>query len=778
MSKKALLLSILVASVSVLSFLAYDFQSSTDEPALKPEKVNHESIYIADVKPILETRCVVCHACYDAPCQLKLGSYEGIQRGASKDVVYDGERFLEANLTRLFEDAHSVEEWREKGFFSVLSESTENDESPEPSALIAKMLTLKQENPLPATKLLPDSIELDINHEYQCASNDEFDEFQQDYPLHGMPYGLPKISSEKHKQLIDWINNGAAGNDKFVIDSDTQKKIDEWEQFFNGDSTKEQLVSRYIFEHLFLVNLHFGEEQDKQYFKLVRSATAPGDPIEGIYTRRPFDDPEVDRVFYRFKPVLGSIVHKAHLPMRLDQNRMKKWKNWFLDQQYEVTELPSYESEKASNPFVTFAQLPVRSRYKYMLDEAQNTIMQFIKGPVCRGQIALNVINDHFWVVFLDPDQDLVDSDNGLMQQARQKILLPAEEESSALPTSWIEYAEMERDYLEAKAMYVKQKLQEDIAVDLNLLWDGYGENDNASLTVFRHFDAASVVKGLVGDAPQTAWVLSYPLFERIHYLLVAGYDVYGNLGHQLNSRIYMDFLRMEGEYNFLALLPPESRKKVREKWYRGSVSEVEKFVYEANEHGSRTDINYETNDHLSELLAKIKDYLAEVNSQRHELSNTFSNPSTIGLLNAINRKTGVGASIFPQSSILQVYEQNSGVTHYFTLLRHSAHSNISHLFSENDRRLPEEDTMTIGSGLMTSHPNAFMQVSIAELPEFTNAINDLSSAQDYTVFMDKYGVRRTDPDFWEFADNMHRYYKQNYPVEFGLLDFNRLENR
>jgi len=30
--------------------------------------------YLNEVKPILENRCVVCHGCYDAPCQLKLTS--------------------------------------------------------------------------------------------------------------------------------------------------------------------------------------------------------------------------------------------------------------------------------------------------------------------------------------------------------------------------------------------------------------------------------------------------------------------------------------------------------------------------------------------------------------------------------------------------------------------------------------------------------------------------------------------------------------------------------
>lgn len=42
--------------------------------------------YREDVQPVLERRCVVCHACYDAPCQLLLSSHAGLDRGASKQV--------------------------------------------------------------------------------------------------------------------------------------------------------------------------------------------------------------------------------------------------------------------------------------------------------------------------------------------------------------------------------------------------------------------------------------------------------------------------------------------------------------------------------------------------------------------------------------------------------------------------------------------------------------------------------------------------------------------
>ena len=43
--------------------------------------------YYQHTRPILEQRCVVCHGCYDAPCQLKLDSYEGLLRGANIEKV-------------------------------------------------------------------------------------------------------------------------------------------------------------------------------------------------------------------------------------------------------------------------------------------------------------------------------------------------------------------------------------------------------------------------------------------------------------------------------------------------------------------------------------------------------------------------------------------------------------------------------------------------------------------------------------------------------------------
>jgi len=157
-------------------------------------------------------------------------------------------------------------------------------------------------------------------------------------------------------------------------------RIGQWEAFLNVPSLKSRLMSRYIYEHWFLAHLYFDDLPVGKYFELVRSRTPPGQPIDLIVTRRPFEDPGVSRVYYRLRPVTATLVSKTHMPYALNPARMARFQSWFIDEPYRVTTLPSHQPEVAGNPFVAFEQLPVRSRYRMMLDEAQFTVMGFIKG--------------------------------------------------------------------------------------------------------------------------------------------------------------------------------------------------------------------------------------------------------------------------------------------------------------------------------------------------------------------------------------------------------------
>src|SRR5690606_11039810 len=126
--------------------------------------------------------------------------------------------------------------------------------------------------------------------------------------------------------------------------------------------------------HLFLADLQLPSAPDT-HFKLVRSRTAPGEAIDRIATRRPFDDPQVERVYYRLWRDPSSRLAKNFLPYKLEAYRRARWQALFYDTDYAVTQWPGYAPEIAANPFASLAQLPVGSRYRFMLDEAQFTIM-------------------------------------------------------------------------------------------------------------------------------------------------------------------------------------------------------------------------------------------------------------------------------------------------------------------------------------------------------------------------------------------------------------------
>lgn len=738
-------------------------------PALTAEDASVTRGYPQSVKSVIEQRCMVCHGCYDAPCQLKLDDWIGLERGASKEKVYNGARLRSGTLTRLYEDALSAQEWRDKGFSPVLNgEDTD-------SGVAYRMLQLKEAHPLPTEGPLPDSFDFSLNREQSCPTPQEFDDYASERPLQGMPYGFPELDPDSLAVLTEWLKTGAPAEALAPRPDSEQRTVAEWEAFLNKDDNKSQLMSRYIYEHLFIGNLYFDDLPDPSaWYRLVRSRTPPGQDIDIIASRRPYDDPGSSTFYYRLQQRPTTLLAKRHMPYALNAKRRQRWRALFIERDYEVTKLPDYQGGNAANPFITFEQLPVNSRYRFMLDEAHFTIQAYIKGPVCRGQVALNVIDDHFWVAFTKPSLTDTERRARFLAEEAQHMRLPQENRSLTVTLlKWRRYAKAQKHYLQADAREIANLVDEDaISLDMSLIWDGGPEqNDNASLTVFRHFDSATVVKGLVGQQPNTMWIIDYSLLERIHYLLVAGFDVYGKVGHQLESRLYMDFLRMEGEQNFLRLLPVGHRIALRDYWYRGAKSHVKNFlVPEKNAEFQRESaIEFVSDDPKSELMTMLQTYIAGAKSQRFAVPN--------GKLAALMASPSSAFSYFPENAFVQVLSAN-GDYDVYSLIHNSAHSNNAQLFKEDDRRLPDEDTLTVAHGFIGTYPNMFFQITEREIAAFAAAIGAMKSDDDYTALVERFGVRRNAPWFWKLSDTFTAQYRAQHPAEAGLFDLNRYQNR
>lgn len=757
--------------------------NSGEPPAPPPSTAGIATVdYWRDVQPIFERRCAVCHGCYDAPCQLNLTAYEGLTRGANKKPVYDARRLLTAEPTRLFDDAQSVAAWRKKQFFPVIEEQPQPTEEARRAGVLARMLALKRAHPLPSQPLLPGTFDLSLDREQQCPTDAQFDSFAAKYPLWGMPYGLPGVTDQEHQTLSRWIEQGAPYREPDPVSTVPGAYVEEWEEFLNGDSPKQRLMSRYLYEHLHFVHLYFDELSDRQWFRLVRSRSAPGQPIDLIATRRPYDDPGVPRVYYRLEPVRGSLLAKTHIPYALGPSRKQRYTELFLDAPYDVGTQPGYEASVASNPFVAFRDLPVRSRYRFLLDDALVFVGQFIKGPVCRGTIALDVIEERFWVFFVDPDSAVLDKNEEFLAQNSKHLYLPTAEGTTPLGLlSWLKYSRMQDEFLKAKQAYIEGLKVEEEAADLSFIWNGRRQNRNAALTVFRHADSASVVQGLVGDDPKTAWLVSYDLFERIHYLLVAGFDVYGFSGHQLDTRLYMDFLRMEGESNFLLMLPSQERERERDFWYRDAHQSVLDFLFRRRIRvQTESGITYRTNTPKRELFGLLRQRLTGVLNQAYEVQGE-SDAELRAQLRALAQLHGKALQWLPEVAVLTVTNRTGAEARQhqiYTLLHDNGFSNIASLFNQQSRRLPDEDALTVARGLIGAYPNAFYLVEQSALPEFIAAVAGLTSEADYRKLADRFAVRRTSQDFWPHSDGVHEAYRRIDPIGAGSLDYNRLENR
>jgi len=775
----------LFAILPLFLFIAGCAKPESQAPAYHFEPPTRQLEYLADVEPILVKRCVVCHSCYNSPCQLKLSSWDGLDRGASKEKIYNASRLKTMDPSRLLVDAHTTTKWREKGFSSVLQgQSQSYDDS-----LIFLLLDHKRLSP-------------DLYGEYYseandltCAANDvELKKYLKKHPNRGMPFGFPPLTQEEFNHVAGWLMQGAHGPTVEqqaalrAIHAVDRSMVDTWETFFNRADPKYRMTARYLYEHLFLAHISF-ETGSGEFYELVRSKTGPGEEIDIIATVRPYDDPGTDQFYYRFRKIYATIVHKTHMVFPLGTKQLSRINELFIFPEWvEKPHVMGFEKIKSANPFETYQQIPARSRYQWLLDNAHYTIMTYIRGPVCKGQVALNVINDHFWIMFLDPDYDVSIIHPGFIKLQSGNLRMPGEIGSdyklleSLLKNPHYKWA---IEYYKARQAFYAAIYPDGLGIDA--LWKGDKAEDAPLLTVFRHFDSASVHRGVLGNLPDTLWVVDYPLLERIYYSLVAGFDVYGTAGHQLATRLYMDALRVEGESYFLDFMPEGKRRQMMASWYTGVSLEDIQYTPVPTPPGSA----FKTDDPKRELIEKVvndhitvKDIGFEFNylgadQPYPDLPKEYQTLEDI--INGFIAVSAPGVSFFRNVSdhnanvawirITNIPGQDDLV---ISSVIDRWHDNVRFLFREKDFLDPSKDRADFVPGFVGSYPNYFLVVDFADLPDLFDILDKYDGSPLFVKRLGKYGVNRADDNFWEVYDWFQEKFYQSDRKNAGLVDLNR----
>ena len=737
--------------------------------------------YNTDVQTIFDNRCIACHGCIGSPCNVKLTSFAGLDRGGYPRNPYSV-HFEDYPRTDM-DVVSTTAGWRQRGFYPVVYRGADPEENKARSIMAALLQSgLKNNQPGFSRKALMASYK--DRYKHNCPTTAKaMDTLLKDRPEHGMPYGLPALEASQVATLESWIANGSPGPTQAQI-ADARRvanpvEVARWEAFFNRPDERSQLVSRYIFDHVYLSSLVV-EESSGDVFKLVRSKT-PGstieeaeagqDPpaIEIIATAHPYDNPMkyagVDRFYYRLRKVTHQPVQKNIFIWSLSEQTREHLTQLFLGPEWEQS--TGFEAPwGVGNPFEMYQAIPVRSRYLFLIENSSIIVAGITQGPVCLGQAATYAVKDQFWVYFMDPDHDvsILEPQLGLGSWDAMMDRSPLGNET----------------YEKAYERALKRHFPD--GYDINAVWNGNRTNPNAWLTVLRHESNTWVLRGRQGGIPRSQWIMGYSGFERIYYDTVAHFKYYGSDVGKLETVGFFNFLRQEFEDLFLLLLPEKDRKVIRQDWTRG-IGEIGLWLSPFP--GRELPTQVHENDPSHPMLSVIDDLQAHLGpniSGPPDLYNPWVKPefdaqkpveSYDDWTKAISTLTVTTQYKFPRylPSMILLKLNHGTESRFYTLVVNRVYETQYTILYQNGLALPDLYTMSVYPSVVGGFPNLFMELDLSQVNEFVAQLSKVESLPDFLQFRDRYGILRNQAEFWSTYDWFNTWNFKNHGAEAGVFD-------
>jgi hypothetical protein len=252
-----------------------------------------------------------------------------------------------------------------------------------------------------------------------------------------------------------------------------------------------------------------------------------------------------------------------------------------------------------------------------------------------------------------------------------------------------------------------------------------------------------------------------------------------------------MDFLRVEGELNFVEFLPRTDRLATMRSWYLGDKA-VQNITPEEVLSDRASRVAYKTADPKRELVERVVDEhlmratkidFDPINYQRaggappvmptsfetqEDLRNGFralTAPGT-GFIEHVN---GSGANV------LYVRLKNyAGSGRFYAIVINRWHDNVNTMFGEDKRLNPAKDTIDFLPHSVGAYPNFFFVVEAGDVPDLLDMLKNFDGSETYRAKLQKYGISRADPRFWETYDWFQQQLDEQDPLNAGLYDLNR----
>jgi hypothetical protein len=236
--------------------------------------------------------------------------------------------------------------------------------------------------------------------------------------------------------------------------------------------------------------------------------------------------------------------------------------------------------------------------------------------------------------------------------------------------------------------------------------------------------------------------------------------------------------------------MPADSREDYLDDWYQNGGQFKMWLDYEAIDDDKPTALKLDEKDPKYDFAMQLLARYGDLNARPDPINRCdgayCSRPNIdLALQNAeqalsrLTSRPAAGLKVIdqlPEATMLRI-ETASGKREVYSLLRNRAHSNVAFLLGESRRYQPGLDTLTIYPGVLSSYPNFIFNVPADQVPAFVDAMENAKDANRFEKIVERWGIRRSHPQFWFYFHDLSQYIHETDPVEEGVLDMNRYEN-
>ena len=245
----------------------------------------------------------------------------------------------------------------------------------------------------------------------------------------------------------------------------------------------------------------------------------------------------------------------------------------------------------------------------------------------------------------------------------------------------------------------------------------------------------------------------------------------------------------MDGENNFLRLMPVDQRQEMHKSWYKGLSGKLANYFdtpyYSA---GYATGVEYQTTEYKKEFFNQLRKKLGKAAGDKDTINQceqeacirkgtSIVQQEVDAMMRKLAQLKGHELDLLPEMALVRVKTEQGQTDLVYTLLLNKSLKNVAFMVGEDFIREKELDTLTVIPGFLGSYPNFFFAVQQTEFPEFIAALKEAKSNEDKDAFYKKFGIRRTNPEIWQHVDWFNTQHKAYRGVSAGLFDLNRYLN-